>query len=159
VVPECSDEEKCLVSFANSYFRKSLAKTDAVCTYSGVRPLYDGGARSVSAATLNYVLKTNVIEGAPMLNILGSKITTYNCLAEDALEKIAGVALPGGEFGVSEVSDRITTLHSAYPFLSQRWTIRLIKAYGKDTFKTLSDATSKDDLGHDFGATLSEKQV
>lgn len=102
-----------------------------------------------------------------MLNIFGGKITTYRCLVEDALQKVAdflpelpgnwtaGVALPRGDFGVSEVSEQITKLRSAYPLLSKRWAIRLIKAYDTDAFTILADTTFKDDLGHDFGATLS----
>ena len=71
----------------------------------------------------------------------------------------AGVALPGGDFSIHELPDQITKLHSTFPFLSQYWATRLIKAYGTDAFKILSNATSKSDLGQDFGATLTEKEV
>ena len=172
LIPECSSEEQnYLISFANSYFKKAITKTDIVWTYSGVRPLYDDGISSATSASRDYVLKIDTIKGAPILNVYGGKITTYRCLAEDALETIApffsnlpnhwtaGVALPGGDFGINDVSYQITNLRSVYSFLSQRWATRLIKAYGTDAFKILDNAISKDDLGQDFGATLTEKEV
>jgi len=172
LIPECSTEEQdYLISFANSYFKKAITKADIVWTYSGVRPLYDDGASSATSASRDYVLKIDTIEGAPILNVYGGKITTYRCLAEDVLKAItpffpnmpnhwtAGVALPGGDFGINDVPCQITNLLSVYSFLSQRWATRLIKAYGTDAFNILANAISKDDLGQDFGATLTEKEV
>ena len=34
-----------LIDFANNYFKKDISAADVVWTYSGVRPLYDDGAR------------------------------------------------------------------------------------------------------------------
>jgi glycerol-3-phosphate dehydrogenase len=59
-----------------------------VWTYSGVRPLYDDGASSATAATRDYVLSLED-GGAPLLNVFGGKITTYRRLAEAALAKLA----------------------------------------------------------------------
>lgn len=108
--PRCSEAERdYLLSIANNYFRRSLSAADVVWTYSGVRPLYDDGASSATAATRDYVLKLDA-DGAPLLNIFGGKITTYRRLAESAMARLApffpglkpgwtaGVALPGGRF-------------------------------------------------------------
>jgi glycerol-3-phosphate dehydrogenase len=59
-----------------------------VWTYSGVRPLYNDGAKSATAATRDYVLKLDE-NGPPLLNVFGGKITTYRRLAESALAKLA----------------------------------------------------------------------
>jgi glycerol-3-phosphate dehydrogenase len=95
------------IDFAYQYFKKDIAVSDVVWTYSGVRPLYDEGASSATAATRDYTLKVDT-QGAPVLNIFGGKITTYRRLAESAMDKIgahfpdlppkwkAGVALPRG---------------------------------------------------------------
>ena len=86
LTPTCTEAERSyLLTLANSYFRKTLTDSDIVWTYSGVRPLYDDGAKSASAATRDYVLKLDTLGGAPMLNIFGGKITTYRRLAEAAL--------------------------------------------------------------------------
>jgi glycerol-3-phosphate dehydrogenase len=170
--PVCTpDEQLYLVNFASNYFKKPVAIDDIVWTYSGVRPLYDDGATSATAATRDYVLKVNEAAGAPMLNVFGGKITTYRRLAESALEKIApffpqtgkpwtaGVALPGGDFPVDGVAALTDRLNAQYPFLTDRWVDRLVKAYGTDTFDVLQDAQSEVDLGQNFGVDLTEAEV
>ena len=170
--PECTPpEQEYLINFASKYLKACIKKDDIVWTYSGVRPLYNDGASSATAATREYLLKINETAGAPMLNIFGGKITTYRRLAESALEKItpffskpaekwtAGVALPGGDFPVDGVPKLIEKLQSQFPFLSPRWATRLIKGYGTEAFDVLGDASTKDDLGVDFGATLTSREV
>jgi len=170
--PVCTDEERdYLLEFASEYFAKPVTKDDIVWTYSGVRPLYDDGAKSATAATRDYVLKINEGAGAPMLNVFGGKITTYRKLAEHAMAKIspllkhkdvpwtAGVAMPGGDFEVADVDRLISDLREKYGFLDARWARRLVRAYGTDTWQILGEAQSVDDLGQDFGASLTEVEV
>lgn len=170
--PECSDVEKAyLIEFANQYFKKAIGLKDIVWTYSGVRPLYDDGALTASAATRDYTLKVDRSAGAPVLNIFGGKITTYRRLAETAMDKIqsqisgdgmswtAGVALPGGNFPVDGVADLIDGLKTRYAFLTDKWARRLVRAYGTDAAEVLGYAKAVEDLGQDFGATLFEAEV
>ncbi|ETX15010.1 glycerol-3-phosphate dehydrogenase [Roseivivax halodurans JCM 10272] len=170
--PECTPEERdYLLNFANNYFKRELTADDVVWSYSGVRPLYDEGGGSATAATRDYTLKVDDAGGAPVLNIFGGKITTYRRLAESALEKIspyfdglegpwtAGVTLPGGDFEVQEAAAKIDGLASDYPFLGEKWATRLIRHYGTEAWDILGDATSADDLGRDFGHTLTEAEV
>jgi glycerol-3-phosphate dehydrogenase len=170
--PECTPgERRYLLDFANQYFKQDLVDDDIVWTYSGVRPLYDDGASSATAATRDYTLKVEAEGGAPMLNVFGGKITTYRRLAESALEKIgghlnvtkgpwtAGVPLPGGDFPVDGVGGLIAGLRRDYPFLSDDWALRLVRAYGTEARAILGDAQNADDLGRDFGATLTEAEL
>ncbi len=167
----CTPEEQdYLCNFASQYFAKPVTRADIVWTYSGVRPLYDDGAKSATAATRDYVLSLDQ-SGAPLLNVFGGKITTYRRLAEAALEKLApffpaatgkwtaGVALPGGDFPVTGVAALIADLRAAYPFLSAFWAKRLVRAYGTEARKMLGEAALPGDLGIDFGATLTEREV
>lgn len=170
--PVCTEEEATyLRKFAASYFRKPIEVDDIVWTYSGVRPLYDDGASSATAATREYVLKLRQEGGAPMLNVFGGKITTYRKLAEAAMEKIvpffpgtkgpwtAGVALPGGDFPVNGFEAKVTSLMQDYPFLEPRQARRLVRAYGTEARELLGDAKTSDDLGQDFGASLRAREV
>ncbi len=163
------EEQKYLINFANQYFEQTIKMDDIVWTYSGVRPLYDDGAKSATAATRDYVLSMDE-NGPVLLNIFGGKITTYRKLAEGVMAKLephlggegdwtAGVALPGGDFPVSQVQPMIVALQTDYPFLSKRWAKRLIRAYGTDAREILGSASDAKDLGTDFGATLSEAEV
>jgi len=172
VPPLCTvAEQDYLCAFASKYFQKPVTRDDVVWTYSGVRPLYDDGASSATAATRDYTLKVDAQGGAPVLNVFGGKITTYRRLAESALEKVAehfpnlpgpwtaGVALPGGDFPVTGVQDQIARLMIDYPFLGQPWAARLIRAYGTEATAVLGNANQASDLGEDFGATLSAREV
>lgn len=168
---ECSDEERdYLCAFASKYFKQPVTAEDVVWTYSGVRPLYNDGASSATAATRDYVLSLDE-NGPPVLSVFGGKITTYRKLAEAAMVKIvpffpnatpkwtAGVALPGGDFPVNGVADLTAVLRARYEFLDDYWAGRLIRAYGTEAVQVLGDAASQADLGQDFGGTLSEREV
>ncbi len=170
--PECTPEEMdYLLEFANGYFRRPLSWDDVVWSFSGVRPLHDDGADSASAATRDYTLKIDATDGVPLLNIFGGKITTYRRLAESALAMVgdhldvprgawtAGVALPGGDFPVDGVDGLIADLCDRFAFLDPVWARRLVRAFGTDAADVLGDATCSEDLGHDFGANLTEAEV
>ena len=170
--PHCTDAERdYLLRFASQYFRTPVTAGDIVWSYSGVRPLYDDGSSSATAATRDYVLKLDRRAGAPVLDVFGGKITTYRRLAEAALEQIstvfprldsqwtAGVPLPGGDFPVGDVDRLIAELRSGYPFLTDRWARRLVRAYGTEAKELLGEARTTGDLGRDFGADLTAREV
>ena len=167
----CTDEEAdYLLSFASQYFAQPVTRDDIVWRYSGVRPLYDDGAKSATAATRDYVLSLDA-DGPALLNVFGGKITTYRRLAESALEKLvphmpgasgpwtAGAPLPGGDFPVDGVEPLVERLRADFPFLDDRWARRLVRAYGTEGREILGTATSAGDLGESFGATLTEAEV
>lgn len=170
--PVCTDEEKrYLLAFASEYFARPLTDADVVWTFSGVRPLYDDGASSATAATRDYVLKLDASGGAPLLNVFGGKITTYRKLAEAATDKLAphlgnqsgpwtaGQPLPGGDFAVNGALDLIAALRRTYPFVSEPWARRLVRAYGTQAREVLAGATSVEDLGRSFGHTITAREL
>lgn len=170
--PRCSEEEaEYLCAFASRYFKRPVTRADVVWSYSGVRPLYEDGASSATAATRDYVLELDT-EGAPLLSVFGGKITTYRRLAEAALEKLrphlpgmgaawtATAGFPGAEgVAIGEVEDRIAALVRDYPFLGQAWARRLWRGYGTEAWAILGQARAAADLGRDFGATLTEAEL
>ena len=171
----CTDEERdYLCAFASRYFAKPVTPDDVVWSYSGVRPLYNDGAKSATAATREYVLSLDTgadHKAPPLLNVFGGKITTYRRLAENALAKLvpffpqagadwtARVALPGGDFPHDGVADQVARLRAGFPFLTHAHAARLIRTYGTEASEMLAGATRPEDLGPDFGATLSGAEV
>jgi len=162
-------EQDYLCAFASQYFAKPVTRDDIVWTYSGVRPLYDDGAKSATAATRDYVLSLDQ-NGAPLLNIFGGKITTYRKLAENALKELTPLIggthpwthdapLPGGDFAVNDRDTLVQRLMDDYSFLTKPWALRLVKAYGTEAQVILGDAKQAGDLGEDFGATLTSAEV
>ena len=138
-----------------------------------MRPLYDDGASSATAATRDYVLEVGDAGGrAPVLNVFGGKITTHRRLAEAALEKLAAV-VPGdagrldrrgavagrrlrlGRRGGAGGRLADATFRSSTP----DWAARLVRLYGTEARTMLGGAGSAADLGEDFGATLTEREV
>src|ERR1700732_5215514 len=90
-----ADETLYLCAAVSRYFRKPLDPRDIVDTFSGVRPLYDDGAKNASAATRDFVLDLDAPAGnAPLLSVFGGKITTYRRLAEGAIERLASHLKP-----------------------------------------------------------------
>ncbi len=167
----CTDAERdYLCAFASQYFARPVTPADVVWSYSGVRPLYNDGSKSATAATRDYVLSLDR-NGPPLLNVFGGKITTYRRLAESALVKLAPffpqargawtarVPLPGGDFPLDGKAALAGRLRGEHPFLTPEWAARLIRAYGTDAWAVLGGAASAEALGRDFGATLSEAEV
>ncbi|WP_050930587.1 glycerol-3-phosphate dehydrogenase [Aestuariivita boseongensis] len=167
----CTDEEaEYLCDFASQYFKHEIRMEDIIWRYSGVRPLYDDGAKSATAATRDYVLSVEN-PGAPVLHVFGGKITTYRKLAQAALDKIdtaldhktapwtAGAPLPGGDFPHDSVREQVKSLMKRHPFLHDDWALRLIRAYGTDAFRMMEGAETQDDLGRMLGYTLCEREV
>jgi glycerol-3-phosphate dehydrogenase len=138
-----------------------------------VRPLYDDGASKAQEATRDYVLNLDAEDGrAPLLSVIGGKITTYRRLAEQALARLTGVfphmrppwtrdaVLPGGDVpfdAFAEWSREIA--ERRYPFLDRRLVARLCRAYGSRIGAVLEGVRNPQDLGRDFGAGLSEREV
>ncbi|ATI43133.1 glycerol-3-phosphate dehydrogenase [Pacificitalea manganoxidans] len=169
---ECTPEERdYLCRFASEYFRTPVTPDDVVWTYSGVRPLYDDGAKSATAATREYVLSLDAGDGAALLNVFGGKITTYRRLAEAALRKLAphlpqvgspwtaGAPLPGGNFPVDAVAPLTRALQADYPFLTPAWARRMMRAYGLEAREILGKARVAEDLGEHYGGTLTEAEL
>ena len=167
----CTDDEaEYLCKLASDYLAKPITMADVVWRYSGVRPLYDDGASSATAATRDYVLSLNA-DGPAVLHIFGGKITTYRRLAESALAKLgphlpahagkwtARAPMPGGDFPVADVARLQARLMKDYPFLGKKWATRLFRAYGLEAWEVLGGAKSAADLGPHYGATLTAAEV
>ncbi|KAA9006957.1 glycerol-3-phosphate dehydrogenase [Histidinibacterium aquaticum] len=170
--PECTPEERrYMLDFVNAYLRTPVTEEDIVWSYSGVRPLYNDGAQSATATTRDYTLKVDNTGGAPLLNVFGGKITTYRKLAEGALAKMApafpGLSgdwtadrpLPGGGFAVADVGKLMDRLQKEFPFLSPYACRRMIRAYGTHAWKVLEGVRTEEDMGEDFGGTLTAQEV
>jgi glycerol-3-phosphate dehydrogenase len=163
-------EQDYLCAFASEYFAKPVERDDIVWTYSGVRPLYDDGAKSATAATRDYVLSYDH-SAAPILSVFGGKITTHRKLAEDAIAKIGGAlpglsgewtanaSLPGGDFEVHAFDRLVAELETRHPYLGAPCARRLVRAYGTDAAIMLKTVKSAEGLGRDFGARLFEIEV
>jgi glycerol-3-phosphate dehydrogenase len=164
------EETRYLLAAANRYLDKPLSEKDVVWSYAGVRPLYDDGKSDPSAITRDYVFELDGEAGAPpVLSVFGGKLTTYRCLAESAMAKLApwfpglkgswtgGEALPGGD--IPHFNAFRDELHEAHKGFSRELLESLARRHGRGAATILEGAKKPEDLGQAFGAGLTAREV
>jgi glycerol-3-phosphate dehydrogenase len=168
--PSISDAETdYLLTAANTNFVRQSAKSDISYTWAGVRPLVDDGTGDNRTTTRDYILEVNA-DGAPLLNVLGGKITTARHLAEDAMIKL-GSALaktvfpvtrerpfPGGKLPV-DFETFVARCQTLWPFLGSERAERMARAYGNGLARMLLGVTDDAGMGTDFGHGLTQVEV
>jgi glycerol-3-phosphate dehydrogenase len=156
---------------ANRYFAREVRASDVIWSYCGVRALVDNGAGSPSRVSREYLLRVDgKLTEAPLLSVLGGKITTYRRLAERAVDKLAswfpgmrrpwtaGVPLPGGELRMP-VESYVDDLMTRYPTLSRALLRTLTQRHGSCVPAVLAMARNAEDLGEHYGADLYAREV
>jgi glycerol-3-phosphate dehydrogenase len=173
-----NDEVAYLCDITSSYFRKSISPVDVVWSYSGVRPLLEDEASNASAVTRDYRLELDS-EGAPVLSVLGGKITTFRKLAEEAVNMIApffendqgawtaNACLPGGDVysekpdnrSVQEFDGYVRHLQQQYASLPRPLVERYARAYGTRIQVLLAGRSNIEDLGQEIAPGLYAAEV
>ena len=164
----CTEAEaEYLCAAVSRQLRRPVQVADIVWRYSGVRPLFDDGHDDPSEVTRGYVLKLDAA-GAPMLTVYGGKITTFRRLAEEAVGQVGGAlgrvgtpwtadaTLPGGDLGMGLAAFE-AEMARRYPWLDGIG--RLVRRHGAELPAILDGARVAADLGEDFGAGLTAREV
>ncbi len=166
------DEIVYLLAAVNRFFTAGLRESDIVWRFAGVRPLFDDAAAAASAVPRDYHLVLSEPEqGAPLLSIFGGKITTYRCLAEEALARLAPVfpamrpastakeKLPGGDISGGRFDEFLKQLCARYPDFDRRTMEAMAHRHGSLIERVLGTARKPEDLGRPLGAGLYEREV
>jgi glycerol-3-phosphate dehydrogenase len=166
------EETLYLCAMANHYFKQQISASDVVWRFSGVRPLLEDDATDLSAVTRDYALEYDASLGhAPLLSVLGGKITTYRRLAEEAMQLLAPAlggrrpawtakaSLPGGDIANADFDGFLTDLQRHYGWMPSDLLRRYAHAYGTRTHRLLAAASSIDGLGMEMGDGLFEAEV
>jgi glycerol-3-phosphate dehydrogenase len=161
-----------LCEVVNRSFRRRISPADVVWSYAGIRALQDDGATRSSAVTREYALDLDTQGGgAPVLSVIGGKITTYRRLSELALDALspflramrgpwtAGVPLPGGDILNGDVDLLASALRRLWPFLGEADARRLARTYGTRARAWLEGSRTREDLGEDFGGGMTRREV
>lgn len=165
------DEVTYLCNAVNCFFEKQIAPGDIVHTYSGVRSLYDDGAKNLSKVTRDYKLVLDKSRGAPLLSVFGGKLTTYRHLADDVMNKLMPLLnvrrrawthkmpLPGGDMGGLSFEDYAANRCDYYPFLPPSLVWRYARAYGSRMDVFIRDSGDIGGLGRHFGDDVYEAEI
>ncbi len=135
--PKITEEEKTyLINSVNSFTKKKINENDIIWTYAGIRPLIEDNNIKASKISRDYTFEIDDVEGAPILTVLGGKLTTYRKLSEHVMEKLskylnfsdkswtANEALPGANY-----KERNNTN------ISEKIIGRLVETYGNKISK------------------------
>ena len=164
-----------LIAAVNRVLATPIGRADVVSTFSGVRPLWDDGASEAKAATRDYVMRLDAPAGrAPALAVYGGKLTTHRRLAEAVLARLAevlpkrtglpagwtaGAPLPGGDFPHDGRAALAAELRAAHPWLEAAEADRLVATWGTESRDLLAGAAARTDMGPNFGAGLTAREV
>jgi glycerol-3-phosphate dehydrogenase len=161
-----------LCGVVNRYFQRQVGPADVIWSFAGIRALQDDGATRASAVTRDYALELDASgSGAPVVSVIGGKITTYRRLAEQVLDVLApflppmrgawtsATPLPGGDILGGDVDVLAAALGRLWPFLGEADARRIARAYGTRASRWLEGARTRDDLGEDFGGGMTRREV
>jgi glycerol-3-phosphate dehydrogenase len=166
------DEQNYLLDVMRRFFAQPPSRSDIVWTFAGVRPLYeDDTSAHASAVSRDYRFELSEADGAPLLTVLGGKLTTYRRLAEAALAKLkpyfpgmrpawtASTPLPGGDLGQAGLSGFIKEMCRRNRGFDAAFLGRLARRYGTLVEDVLDGAESPAGLGAQLGGGLTEREV
>jgi glycerol-3-phosphate dehydrogenase len=172
------EETAYLCQLVNRYFKRQVGPGDVVWSYAGVRPLLADDGRNAASASRDFRLVTDSA-GAPLLSVLGGKITTSRVLAEQALDWIvpalgqrapawtAHACLPGGDLfgeqpsarGVLEFDQWLGAQQQHYPWLPVALLTRYARAYGTRMDCLLRGSSSLSQLGQEVAPGLYAAEI
>ncbi|MBM3557483.1 MAG: glycerol-3-phosphate dehydrogenase, partial [Alphaproteobacteria bacterium] len=167
----CTPEEaEYLCRAVNRFLAKSITPADIVWSYAGVRPLYDDGKVDPASITREYVVELDAGEGkAPLIDLYGGKITSYRALSEQVVDRLAPffaglkpawtarAPLPGGD--LANPAALLAELKRDFAAVPEAVLRGLVKRHGTRARAILAGVATIADLGADFGASLTAREV
>lgn len=159
-----------LCDIVNAYFKKSISKSDIRWSYAGVRCLQHT-SDNPSEATRNYQFIIDKDHKAPLMTVVGGKLTTHRLLAEDAMRELrlffpllkpsqtANQMLPGSDFEQHDFNRFLQEFKKQYHWLPERIATHYATSYGTYAYRLLENAASIDDLGQHIGYDLFQLEV
>jgi glycerol-3-phosphate dehydrogenase len=166
-----ADEILYLCSAASRYFREPVEPSKVIWNFAGVRPLLDDGSDSADDVTRDFTID---MEGkkneAPLISVLGGKLTTYRRLAEAVLAKLetrfvmrdrwtANEPLPGGDLGARGVAGLAAEIVERHPYVEEPLARRLASSYGTRAWKIVAPTLKAPDLGMRLVGNLHEAEL
>jgi glycerol-3-phosphate dehydrogenase len=159
-----------LCSTVNRYFVRQIGAADVVHSYAGVRPLLEDESADPAKITRDYALELDV-QGAPILNVFGGKITTYRRLAEEAVNQLCatlqfaappwtrGATLPGGDLPNASLAVFLRATARQFPWLPAAVRERYARAYGTRIIKLVGAARHLAMMGEEVLPGLYESEI
>ncbi len=88
--PKITNEERdYLIKSVNLFIKKEISESDILWTYAGIRPLIEDHNQKTSKVSRDYTFDVNDKNGAPIITILGGKLTTYRKVSEQIMKELS----------------------------------------------------------------------
>jgi glycerol-3-phosphate dehydrogenase len=165
------DEIAYLCRVVARYFKTPIDASHVVWSFAGVRPLIDDGKGAASKVSREYeILADNAGEEAPLLSLLGGKLTAYRAMSEDLVNRLgkwfemkpawtALAPLPGGDLDTRGLEGLLADLAEQHAYLPKETAQRLAQAYGRRAFHMLGGAKTLNDLGPRLVGDLYQREL
>jgi glycerol-3-phosphate dehydrogenase len=159
-----------LCTTVNRYFIQQISASDVVHSYAGVRPLLEDESADAAKVTRDYALELD-LQGAPILNVFGGKITTFRRLAEEAVDQLCKVlhvaappwtrlaVLPGGDLPGASLAVFLRAMARRFPWLPVTVRERYCRAYGTRIVKLIGAARNLAMMGEEVLPGLYEREI
>ncbi len=148
-------EIELLMGATGAYLDRRWDADDIAWSTCGIRPLYDDGSGDPSQNTREDVLQLDRCGGAPLLTVIGGKLTTHRRVAERALEKLtpllplcapawtARARLPGGDVDADRLAAQ---LRDRWPRLAGGTIDDVVRRHGSGA-RDILEAAERDAAG------------
>ena len=126
--------------------------------------------RTPAKVTRDYALELDV-QGAPILNVFGGKITTFRRLAEEAVNQLCATlrvaappwtraaTLPGGDLPDASLAVFLRAMARRFPWLPVAVRERYARAYGTRIIKLIGAARTLAMMGEEVLPGLYEREI
>lgn len=168
---EISQEEvDYLIDLSNHYFKATLKSCDIVSSWSGVRPLLGSANKKASSLSRDYAYEV-CSSPAPLVSILGGKITTYRQLSEEVINQLSAffpklsesvteyTPLPGASLHNMSFNEYSEYAKKTYPWLEEKLLQRYLHSYGTHTEQFLAQCSDIESMGTKYGEELYQVEV
>jgi glycerol-3-phosphate dehydrogenase len=164
------DEITYLTHLVNSYFKTHISKKDILHSWSGVRPLLANQGKEAKSLSRDYHYELTT-KPAPIVTILGGKITTYRQLAEEVIDQLKSIfpdlpssktkttPLPGATNDAMNFEQYVVYAKEKYHWLDSKLLNRYLYSYGSCTEVFLSKCSNIESLGKNYGASLYQVEL
>ncbi len=134
-----------------------------------MRSLQKDTEKKLSSITRDY--KVDFMSDPPLLTVISGKLTTYRCLAKDAVDQFRLIfpnmkfsqtlltPLPGGDLKNKNFNLFYKQFCNEYSWLPEKIAIRYARNYGSRVSLLLKNMHCIQDLGEDFSHGLYENEV
>jgi glycerol-3-phosphate dehydrogenase len=164
------EEVRYLCDLASSFFKTSVEPSRVVWTFAGIRPLIDGGGTASTATREYQIVSDGGEDAAPLLSLIGGKLTAFRAMSEDVVNKLAGwfevgapwtanAPLPGGDLDSRGFEGLLSDLAQRHAYLPEQTVRRIALAYGRRAMNMLGDAKTMHELGPRLVGDLHEREL